>query len=118
MTKKTYYQDLFLKFAKQTKGVTEILSFKTQNNDPLQLEASVNLLNDSAMVVVFRDVTKRLENEKLLVRLNRLYEVLSRINNLVVRIQDIQTLYKEVCNILVNFGQFKLAWIGLCGFKN
>jgi len=115
--KKTYYQDLFLKFAKQTKGITEILEFKTQNDDPLQLEASVNLLNDSAMVVVFRDITKRLENEKLLVRLNRLYEVLSRINNLVVRIQDIETLYEEVCNILVNFGQFKLAWIGCVDLK-
>jgi diguanylate cyclase (GGDEF)-like protein len=114
--KKTYYQDLLLKFAKQ-KGITEILNFKTHNGDPLQLEASVNLLYDSTMVVVFRDVTKRLENEKLLVRLNRLYEVLSRINNLVVRIQDIDTLYKEVCNILVNFGQFKLAWIGCVDLK-
>ncbi|MGE4547543.1 MAG: diguanylate cyclase, partial [Desulfurella sp.] len=115
--KKAYYQDLFLKFAKRTKGITEILEFKTQNNDPLQLEASVNMLNESAMVVVFRDVTKRLENEKLLLRLNRLYEVLSRINNLVVRIQDIDTLYEEVCNILVNFGQFKLAWIGCVDLK-
>ncbi|OSS41133.1 diguanylate cyclase/phosphodiesterase (GGDEF / EAL domains) with PAS/PAC sensor(s) [Desulfurella amilsii] len=115
--KKTYYQNLFLKFAEKTKGITEILEFKTQNNDSLQLEASVNMLNESAMVVVFRDITKRLENEKLLVRLNRLYEVLSRINNLVVRIQYIDTLYKEVCNILVNCGQFKLAWIGCVDSK-
>lgn len=110
--KKNYYQDLFLKFVKIKKGVTEILEFQTANKKPLQLEASVNMLNDSAMVVVFRDITARLANEKLLIRLNRLYEVLSRINNLVVRIQDADTLYKEVCSILVNYGQFKLAWIG------
>ncbi|MGB9744054.1 MAG: EAL domain-containing protein [Desulfurella sp.] len=110
--KKDYYQELFKKFVKQKKGITEILEFKTAKNEPLMLEASVNMLNESAMVVVFRDITKRIENEKLLIRLNRLYEVLSRINNLVVRIQDVDALFEEVCNILVNFGKFKLAWIG------
>ncbi|MGC9101757.1 MAG: EAL domain-containing protein [Desulfurella sp.] len=115
--KKDYYQELFKKFVKQKKGITEILEFKTAKNEPLMLEASVNMLNESAMVVVFRDITKRIENEKLLIRLNRLYEVLSRINNLVVRIQDVDALFEEVCNILVNFGKFKLAWIGCVDSK-
>jgi len=110
--KKAYYQDLFLQFINKQKGITEPLEFKTSSNTIVYLEASVSLLNSQTMIAVFRDITKRLENEKLLVRINRLYEVLSRINNTMIRVQSINDLFKSVCEILVTFGHFKLAWIG------
>ncbi len=110
--KKAYYKELFLKFINQQKGITEPLEFKTSNKNTVYLEASVSLLNSQTMIAVFRDITKRLESQKLLIRINRLYEVLSRINNIMVRVQSIDDLFKSVCEILTTFGHFKLAWIG------
>lgn len=47
------------------------------------------------------------------VRLNRLYSVLSKINEAIVRIREPQKLFEEACRIAVEEGQFRMAWIGL-----
>ena len=52
------------------------------------------------------------ENQMKVARLNRLYIVLSRINEAIVRIHDRGTLEKEVCKIAVQEGGFTRAWIG------
>jgi len=46
-------------------------------------------------------------------RLERLYAVLSRVNEAIVRTHDEQALYLEVCRAVVEEGRFPLAWIGL-----
>jgi two-component system CheB/CheR fusion protein len=46
-------------------------------------------------------------------RLERLYAVLSRVNEAIVRVHDEATLYQEVCRILAQEGRFPLVWIGL-----
>ena len=43
---------------------------------------------------------------------NRLYRVLSRVNQAIVRIREPQELYEEACRIAVEDGRFLLAWIG------
>ena len=45
-------------------------------------------------------------------RLNRLYLVLSRVNQAVVRVKSGPELWAEVCRIVVEQGGFKLAWFG------
>lgn len=45
--------------------------------------------------------------------LNRVYAVLSNINQAIVRIRDPQEMLKEACRIAVEDGGFALAWIGL-----
>jgi serine phosphatase RsbU (regulator of sigma subunit) len=45
-------------------------------------------------------------------RVNRLYAVLSRVNEAIVRIHEPQELFEEACRIAVEDGQFVLAWIG------
>ena len=57
------------------------------------------------------DEHKRAEAQIL--RLNRLYSVLSKVNEAIVRIHDPEKLYERVCRIAVEDGQFKMAWIGL-----
>lgn len=52
------------------------------------------------------------ESQLKVARLNRLYIVLSRINEAIVRIHDWRTLEKEVCKIAVQEGGFTRAWIG------
>lgn len=57
------------------------------------------------------DEHKRAEAQIL--RLNRLYSVLSKVNEAIVRIHAPEKLYERICRIAVEDGQFKMAWIGL-----
>lgn len=59
------------------------------------------------------DITERKIAELKVKRLNRIYAVLSSINSLIVRTQDQDELFKGACEIAVNAGAFRLAWIGL-----
>jgi GAF domain-containing protein len=45
-------------------------------------------------------------------RVNRLYSVLSQVNEAMVRVREPQELYQEACRIAVEDGMFLLAWIG------
>ncbi len=58
------------------------------------------------MISVVRDISDRK-------RLERLYAVLSQVNEAIVRTRDEKTLYREVCRIVAEEGDFPLAWIGL-----
>jgi diguanylate cyclase (GGDEF)-like protein len=46
-------------------------------------------------------------------RLNRVYAVLSGINNLIVRVRDRDELFREACRIAVEDGALRAAWIGI-----
>jgi PAS domain S-box-containing protein len=61
---------------------------------------------------VFMDISERKRQEERIARLTRLYEVLSRANEAIVRIRDLELLYKEVCRIVADIGGFPLVWIG------
>jgi PAS domain S-box-containing protein len=50
--------------------------------------------------------------EEKIYKANRLYAVLSKVNQAVVREEDKQRLLQEICNIAIEYGKFKLAWIG------
>ena len=45
-------------------------------------------------------------------RLNRLYAVLSQVNQAVVRARSKDELFNSICQVAVRFGQFRLVWIG------
>jgi PAS domain S-box-containing protein len=101
-------------------------------------EISISLLRDdtksvSGSVCVARDLSeirnammaleasnKRLEQEirehreaeKEIRRLNRLYDLLSQVNQTIVRIQSKDDLFYTVCRLVVERGNIDLAWIG------
>jgi PAS domain S-box-containing protein len=54
---------------------------------------------------------KRAETD--LLRQNRLYSVLSKVNEAIFRKRDRKTLFDEVCRIMAEPGGFRLAWIGI-----
>lgn len=62
---------------------------------------------------IITDVTERILAEQKIIKANRLYLFISQINQMIVRITDEQTLFKEACDIAVNLGKFKMVWIGL-----
>ncbi len=63
---------------------------------------------------VFSDITEKKLAEERIERLTRLYAVLSRINEAIVRNRDIEKLYDEACRVAVEEGGFLFAWIGVC----
>src|SRR6266850_1410671 len=60
-----------------------------------------------------QDVTEAKEAQTRIIRLNRVYAVLSGINALIVRVRDREELLKEACRIAIEHGKFRMAWIGL-----
>jgi PAS domain S-box-containing protein len=69
--------------------------------------------SEDGIAVYFHNIAERKKAEEDISRLNRLYSVLSKANEAIVRINDIQSLYGEVCRIAIEDGGFKMAWIGL-----
>jgi diguanylate cyclase (GGDEF)-like protein/PAS domain S-box-containing protein len=59
------------------------------------------------------DITEQKRSELKIRRLNRVYAVLSGINSLIVRVQDRDLLFKEACEVAIEHGRFKMAWIGV-----
>ncbi len=55
----------------------------------------------------------RKQAEAKIVRLNRVYAVLSGINTLIVRVRGRDELFEGACRIAVEEGRFRIAWIGL-----
>lgn len=53
------------------------------------------------------------ELEQTVIQRTRFYSVLARINEAIVRERDQRALFGEVCRIMVEVGEFKLAWIGI-----
>jgi PAS domain S-box-containing protein len=62
---------------------------------------------------VFLDVTELKNAQERIIRLNRMYSALSHTNQALVRHRDRDKLLQEICDIVVEHGQFKMAWIGL-----
>jgi PAS domain S-box-containing protein len=60
-----------------------------------------------------QDITERKRREQQIVKLTRLYAVLSRVNEAIVRIRNAESLYADVCRIVAEEGDFPLVWIGL-----
>lgn len=52
------------------------------------------------------------EHEAQFERLNRLFLVLSQINQEIVRTDSREVLFERICRFLVHLGRFDLAWIG------
>ena len=75
----------------------------------LQRTSELSLTNENLIVQL--EKLKRAEDR--ISRLNRLYSVLSKVNETIVRTYDSDELLDRVCRIAVEDGLFKMAWIGL-----
>jgi diguanylate cyclase (GGDEF)-like protein/PAS domain S-box-containing protein len=65
------------------------------------------------MVGTFSDIDERKQTEKKVARLHDLYAALSQTNQAIVRINERDALFQEICRIAVEHGHFHMAWIGL-----
>lgn len=86
------------------------------NEDELEVLYSVgNQLAVALERAHLREHLEQMVEEKTarIVRLNRVYAVLSGINTTIVRVRERQRLFEEACRIAVEHGEFTFAWIGL-----
>jgi len=64
-------------------------------------------------LALVRNITDRKQAQDKILRLNRVYKMLSEINSLIVHVHDRQELLNESCRIAVEDGGFRMTWIGL-----
>lgn len=60
-----------------------------------------------------QDITENKKTEENLQKSNRLYSVIIQINHAIVHTKNKKNLFQAICNIAVDYGSFKMAWIGL-----
>ncbi|MBN8219505.1 MAG: PAS domain S-box protein [Spirochaetes bacterium] len=80
------------------------------------VEASITRSpNDGRTVysIILRDVSERMQIEGELVAQRNLYAMLSKTSQAISQAQNPEALFKTVCEIAVEYGKFKFAWIGL-----
>lgn len=80
---------------------------------PVEINASYVRLERDYILAVVRDITERKRTEMQIQQLNRVYAVLSGINTLIVRERNPQKLLEAACQIAVDKGRFRMAWVGL-----
>jgi len=93
------------------------LKLKSLNGQYCWLEGTVtNRMNDPAIegiIISLQNITRQKQIEERLQKATRLYFFISQVNQMIVKTSEEKKLYTEVCNIAVNVGQFRMAWIGL-----
>jgi PAS domain S-box-containing protein len=68
--------------------------------------------------VFARNITAQKQAESKLEKTNRLYNVISQVNKAIVHIKDKKLLFEQVCKTAIDFGKFRMAWIGLVDEKS
>jgi PAS domain S-box-containing protein len=91
--------------------------FRRRNGSPMWSMYSVSPIYDErgrhvANLGMHTDVTERKRAEARLATVARLYEVLSRANETMVRTRDERMLYQQICDVCAEVGGYPLAWIG------
>ena len=89
---------------------------KRYDGTPFFVEVTLNRIkikDEYLIQAMVRDITDRKKSEEKIDKLSRLYATLSQINQAVVRIKNKDDLFKTICEVCVEYGKFKMAWIGI-----
>ena len=115
---------------------TEHLRQAGQNHDPVATELRITAKGGELIhaqissspssdgkggnlcLTTITDISELKKTEESLLRLNRLYAVLSETGKSVVYSSDCDTLFRDVCRIAVEYGGFLLAWIGIADMES
>jgi PAS domain S-box-containing protein len=62
---------------------------------------------------IVRDITERKDAELRIFHLNRLFAMLSQVNQSIVRARDKEGLFREISRVATAFGKFPFAWVAL-----
>ncbi|MEW6400304.1 MAG: PAS domain S-box protein [Chloroflexota bacterium] len=76
---------------------------------------AIELDAEACILTSISDITERKQSEARLRRLNRALSVLKEGNELLIRATDENELLEEMCKILVDVGEYRMAWVGYAG---
>lgn len=107
----TLFQDALRRLAERKSMVSFEYSL-ARDGRPAFYESRLMPRPDGQTVVLIRDITERKTAELEILRLNRLYAVLSETNQAVVQARSRDELLNQVCRAAVELGGFRLAWLG------
>jgi PAS domain S-box-containing protein len=80
---------------------------------PVEVSSRVVRVEGRRLVLsVIRDISERQAHEREIERVNRLYLVISKVNQALVRAKSRGELFQAVCSVLVEAGHFQIAWAG------
>jgi len=86
---------------------------KNGHEFPVELSISAAPIKNSWHAVgIIRDITERKRAEQALRRSNRFLRTLSRCNETLVHAGDEPGLLRDMCRVVVEVGEFALAWVG------
>jgi PAS domain S-box-containing protein len=68
---------------------------------------------EEGVCILSLDITEHKESEAKISKGKSLYSFLSHINQSIVHLTDDESLFKSACQAAIEFGKFKIAWIGV-----
>ena len=81
---------------------------------PVEVSARAVTLDGERQVISFiRDITERRAQDREIQRMTQLYAALSQVNQAIVWSPSREALFDKLCEVMVEFGKFDMAWIGL-----
>lgn len=112
-----------MKAISHDKNASEIVEEKFITIDGVPFDVEIKAIptlfeHKPAVQVIVHDITQRKKTAHELKKINRVYAFVSQINNLIIRTNNQEELFQEICNIAVNFGKFRMSWIGLLNNDN
>ena len=98
-------------------GVTS-LNFEnriiTKNDEIITIQWRLSFDSSKKLIyAIGRNLTESKKAEYKIDKANRLYLFISQINQMIIRSTDEETMFREACEIAVNIGKFRMAWIGI-----
>ena len=107
----------------------------SKNNTVIWIRSFTSPIYDKGVLVggtgSMTDITERKQSEEKIIKANRFYLFISKVNEAIILMKDKQKLFDEICHIAIEYGKFRMAWIGLideqayilqpisiCGFEN
>jgi PAS domain S-box-containing protein len=81
---------------------------------PSQRDFEVHIYpSPNGVSVYFTDITERKDAEQKVLKASRLYATISEVNKAIVYADSPEKLFRDICNVVVESGKFRMAWVGL-----
>jgi len=73
---------------------------------------------EEGILIISNNIAAQKQAEEETNRISHLYAFISQVNQKIVRLKDERKLFYNACNMALEFGKFKMAWIGIFDLAN
>jgi PAS domain S-box-containing protein len=89
-----------------------VCAWRRDNGEEVWLEIRRQACPDAGTLFFFSDITEARSHKLHLERMTQLYAALSQVNQAIVWSPTREALLAKICEVMVEFGKFRMAWIG------